>query len=95
MAEHNTDQSTQFNEETQYTEPTENGKSADVVVPKDKIEVPTPSPDLHTTNGKNGFLSSDDEDIGNKDAKTTEADRKKKKHKKPVLVYSGMEATLG
>lgn len=75
---------------TQYNEPTQNGISMEIIAAQDKVKETVQPPMEHATGGKNGFLSSDDEEINNKDANAA-IDRVKKKHKKPMLVYSGME----
>lgn len=74
-------------------QPTQNDKSIDDTAPQDKIEETSKSPIKHSTEGKTAFLSSDDEETDKKDA-TTATDRMKKKHKKPILVYSGMETPM-
>lgn len=75
-------------------EPTQNGKSMEVIAPQDKTEETTKPTIKRSAEGKNAFLSSDDEDIDNNHVTTASSaatDRTKKKHKRPMLVYSGMK----
>lgn len=68
-------------------QPTQNGKSTEVSTQQNEIKETSP-PNKQSLEAKSAFLSSDDEEIDNKDAPTA-TDKVKKKRKKQALIYSG------